>query len=42
MSQSLYPHFKVLLVDDEQAWLRSVSLILARAGITNKIGRAHV
>jgi DNA-binding NtrC family response regulator len=35
MSHSIYPHFKVLLVDDEQAWLRSVSLILARAGITN-------
>jgi DNA-binding NtrC family response regulator len=35
MSLSPYPHFKILLVDDEQAWLRSVSLILARAGITN-------
>jgi DNA-binding NtrC family response regulator len=35
MSETLYPHFKILLVDDEQAWLRSVSLILARAGITN-------
>jgi DNA-binding NtrC family response regulator len=35
MSHSLYPGFKILLVDDEPAWLRSVSLILARAGITN-------
>jgi len=35
MTHSLYPNFKILLVDDEQAWLRSVSLILARAGITN-------
>jgi len=35
MTHSLYPGFKILLVDDEQAWLRSVSLILARAGITN-------
>jgi len=35
MTETVYPHFKILLVDDEQAWLRSVSLILARAGITN-------
>jgi DNA-binding NtrC family response regulator len=35
MTESPYPHFRILLVDDEQAWLRSVSLILARAGITN-------
>ena len=35
MTHSLYPGFKILLVDDEPAWLRSVSLILARAGITN-------
>jgi DNA-binding NtrC family response regulator len=35
MSLSPYPHFQILLVDDEPAWLRSVSLILARAGITN-------
>jgi DNA-binding NtrC family response regulator len=35
MTLSLYPGFKILLVDDEQAWLRAVSLILARAGITN-------
>ncbi len=35
MTHSPYPGFKILLVDDEPAWLRSVSLILARAGITN-------
>ncbi len=35
MNQSLYPGFKILLVDDEPAWLRSVSLILARAGVSN-------
>jgi len=35
MTHSLYPGFKILLVDDEPAWLRAVSLILARAGITN-------
>jgi len=33
---SLYPSFGVLLVDDEPAWLRSVSLTLERsAGVTN-------
>jgi len=37
MTHSPYPGFKILLVDDEQAWLRSVSLILARAGITNTL-----
>jgi DNA-binding NtrC family response regulator len=35
MTEALSPHFGVLLVDDEPAWLRSVSLTLARAGITN-------
>jgi DNA-binding NtrC family response regulator len=35
MTQSPVPHFSILLVDDEQAWLRSVSLTLARAGINN-------
>ena len=36
MNPSLYPHFGVLLVDDEPAWLRSLSLTLERsAGITN-------
>jgi len=38
MNASLYPHFGVLLVDDEPAWLRSLSLTLERsAGITNII-----
>lgn len=36
MNSSLYPHFGVLLVDDEPAWLRSLSLTLERsAGIAN-------
>jgi CheY-like chemotaxis protein len=36
MNPSLYPHFGVLLVDDEPAWLRSLSLTLERSGgITN-------
>ena len=35
MTPSPVPHFAVLLVDDEPAWLRSVSLTLARAGISN-------
>ena len=36
MNSSLYPHFGVLLVDDEPAWLRSLSLTLERsAGISN-------
>ncbi len=38
MNTSLYPHFGVLLVDDEPAWLRSLRLTLERsAGITNII-----
>jgi DNA-binding NtrC family response regulator len=36
MTSSQYPHFGVLLVDDEPAWLRSLRLTLERsAGITN-------
>ncbi len=36
MSEALFPSFGILLVDDEPAWLRSVSLTLERsAGITN-------
>jgi DNA-binding NtrC family response regulator len=35
MTPSLNPSFAILLVDDEPAWLRSVSLTLARAGISN-------
>lgn len=30
-----YPQFPVLLVDDEKAWLRSFSLCLRSAGVTN-------
>ncbi|NJD90492.1 MAG: sigma-54-dependent Fis family transcriptional regulator [Geobacter sp.] len=38
MTNRLYPDFSVLLVDDEPAWLRSLSLTLERsAGITNII-----
>lgn len=36
MPESLFPSFDILLVDDEPAWLRTVSLTLERsAGITN-------
>ena len=35
MTESAVPQFAILLVDDEPAWLRSVSLTLARAGINN-------
>lgn len=36
MNTTVYPHFGVLLVDDEPAWLRSLSLTLERsAGIAN-------
>lgn len=36
MTEALYPAFGILLVDDEPAWLRSVSLTLERsAGISN-------
>ena len=35
MTESPVPYFSILLVDDEPAWLRSVSLTLARAGINN-------
>jgi DNA-binding NtrC family response regulator len=35
MNESTYPSFAVLAVDDEPAWLRSLGLTLARAGITN-------
>ncbi|GLI38296.1 sigma-54 dependent transcriptional regulator [Geobacter hydrogenophilus] len=37
MTELLAPPLGVLLVDDEPAWLRSVSLTLARAGITNTV-----
>jgi len=35
MNKSLYPSLPVLLVDDEEAWLNSFSLILRSSGITN-------
>ncbi|QSV45936.1 sigma-54-dependent transcriptional regulator [Geobacter benzoatilyticus] len=36
MTENLYPAFGILLVDDEPAWLRSLSLTLeSSAGITN-------
>ncbi|HEY6008152.1 MAG TPA: sigma-54 dependent transcriptional regulator [Geobacteraceae bacterium] len=38
MTQNLYPTFSILLVDDEPAWLRSLSLTLkSSAGINNII-----
>jgi len=38
LKPSVYPHFGVLLVDDEPAWLRTLRLTLERsAGITNII-----
>jgi DNA-binding NtrC family response regulator len=36
MQQSLYPSYKIVLVDDEAPWLRSLGIILERsAGINN-------
>lgn len=36
MNETIYPEFAVLLVDDERAWLRSLSIALERAaGISN-------
>lgn len=35
MQQTLYPHFKILLVDDEPSFVRSMSLTLERYGINN-------
>jgi len=38
MSEALYPFAPVLLVDDETAWLRGMSLALARAlGVNNHL-----
>ncbi len=37
MSDSLYPSFPILLVDDEPAWLRSLSMTLAVSGINNTV-----
>ena len=35
MSDPVYPSFRVLAVDDEVAWLRSLRIALQRAGIDN-------
>jgi DNA-binding NtrC family response regulator len=35
MSDTLYPTAPVLLVDDEETWLRNFSLMLRSAGVTN-------
>ena len=38
MSESLYPFFSILIVDDEPAWIRSMRITLERlSGITNTI-----
>jgi DNA-binding NtrC family response regulator len=38
MNESLYPRFRILLVDDEPAWLKSLSLTLKScAGLTNLV-----
>ncbi len=38
MTESLYPPYTILLVDDEEAWLRSLSMTLSMmAGINNTI-----
>lgn len=38
MMDSLYPSFKILLVDDEEAWLRSLSMTLGLSGgISNTV-----
>jgi len=37
MNETLYPSFSILLVDDEPDWLYSMSISLARAGITNTL-----
>ncbi|MFQ3788731.1 sigma-54-dependent transcriptional regulator [Halomonas sp. A29] len=41
MSQSLYPAFGLLLVDDEPAFLRSLSIALERSGGINHIHRCQ-
>jgi hypothetical protein len=38
MTESLYPSYSILLVDDEEAWLRSLSMTLSMmAGINHTI-----
>ncbi|MDX5432656.1 MAG: response regulator, partial [Halomonas sp.] len=41
MTQTLYPAFGVLLVDDEPSFLRSLSIALERSGGINHIHRCH-
>ncbi|MCE8017334.1 sigma-54-dependent Fis family transcriptional regulator [Halomonas sp. MCCC 1A17488] len=41
MTQSLYPAFGVLLVDDEPSFLRSLGIALERSGGINHIHRCH-
>ncbi|BCS96097.1 sigma-54-dependent Fis family transcriptional regulator [Desulfoluna limicola] len=35
MAGDIYPDFPILLIDDEPSWLRSLGLLLERAGFTN-------
>ncbi|WP_183354132.1 sigma-54-dependent transcriptional regulator [Geomonas silvestris] len=39
MIENLYPSFAVLLVDDEEAWLRSLSMTLGLSGGINNVQR---
>ncbi len=39
MIESLTPSFEILLVDDEEAWLRSISMTLAMSGGINNVVR---
>lgn len=39
MNETPYPAFKILLVDDEEAWLRSLEITLALSGGINNIMR---
>ena len=39
MLDALYPCYEILLVDDEEAWLRSISMTLAMSGGINNVVR---
>ena len=39
MIDALYPSYEILLVDDEEAWLRSISMTLAMSGGINNVVR---
>ncbi len=41
MNETLFPSFKILLVDDEEAWLRSMEVTLAMTGGINNIIRCQ-